>query len=189
FSAERRNEAIYDLYLIDAEGSNRKLLTQGSDMTHLHPAWSPDGEQIAFTSTLSETMALYVMKADGTEIRQVTSETEGFTSPAWSPDGQTLLLQPDSEETGLYLIQADGSDLRQVEGITRAVTGATWSPDGQKIAFLGSPAANGLVEQLFVYDLASEAVTQITNVSPDTQAWYVTLGNWVAPDGSQVERR
>ena len=58
------------------------------------PAWSPDGRQIAFESTMDGDREIYVMNADGTNVRQLTHNTLWDEGPAWSPDGtQVRVLQ------------------------------------------------------------------------------------------------
>ena len=56
------------------------------------PAWSPDGRQIAFESNLDGDMEIYVMNADGTNVRQITHNTLWDEGPAWSPDGTKFVF-------------------------------------------------------------------------------------------------
>lgn len=75
-----------DIYLINADGSNLRLLTQGG----IDPALSPDGTQVAFTRWgLSE--GVYLMNVDGSNERQIHPAHQP-KSPAWSPDGTQLVF-------------------------------------------------------------------------------------------------
>src|SRR5215211_848524 len=54
------------------------------------PAWSPDGEQIAFESDQDGDMEIYVMNVDGSDVRQMTDNTIHDEGPVWSPDGKRI---------------------------------------------------------------------------------------------------
>lgn len=82
---------LVDLYTVDVEsGVETKIeLPPGK---HLDPAWSPDGEKIAFISDMDGEgwFDLYTMDADGTDLEQRTDAYGDQHAPAWSPDGETL---------------------------------------------------------------------------------------------------
>jgi hypothetical protein len=80
------------------------------------PAWSPDGSQIAFESNLDGDMEIFVMNADGTNVRQITHNTLHDEGPAWSPDGTRFAFTrgPDNLHGDIWVMSADGSDARQL---------------------------------------------------------------------------
>ena len=157
-----------DIYLMDADGSNVVRLTE-DPADEFQPVWSPDGTRIAFARSLSDQIshpAIFTMNPDGTDVRQVSSATEGSDfSPSWSPDGSRLIFAGiHDEDWGIWMVDEDGTDEHQVLGGVGAwfVIDAEWSPDGSLIAFAGNPTAG--------------------DYSPD-DALYV-----VRPDGSAVEQ-
>jgi len=94
------------------------------------PDWSPDGSQIAFQSTGTGNGDLYVMDADGSNVRQLTSTPEADQGPAWSPDGTQVAfvrgLHPAIlTASAIYIINADGTDERVVGFGTRV---PAWQP-------------------------------------------------------------
>lgn len=102
FTARRDGEEDYDLFTIRPDGTGLRRLSNapGNDS---HPAWSPDGDWIAFTSArggFKDEAALhpfnpqpygdlYVMRADGSEIRMLTDNQFENGTPTWIPRGST----------------------------------------------------------------------------------------------------
>lgn len=108
----------------------------GLDVT---PVWSPDGTQIAFASNRDGSdFKLWVMNADGSHARQLTSAgAYADVLPSWSPDGKLIAFQRRSGD--LYrigLLPAAGGAPAFFEFDGNAYAPA-WSPDGQRIAFVG----------------------------------------------------
>ena len=81
------------------------------------PAWSPDGQKIAFTSNRDgggNDWDIYVMNADGSDIARLT-DGAGNEYPAWSPDGQKIAFVSDrGGDSDIYVMNADGSDISRL---------------------------------------------------------------------------
>lgn len=75
-----------DIYIVNADGTGPRLLTQGG----LDPALSPDGQQVAFTRW-GPTEGVYLINGDGSNERQVHAGRQP-KSPVWSPDGTQLVF-------------------------------------------------------------------------------------------------
>jgi len=82
---------------------------------------------------------IYVMEADGSNVRQLTTDPGQDLEPAWSPDGMRVAFVKSwpLPATGIYVINADGMGpvVNLTDGLPYA-TNPAWSPDGTKIAFL-----------------------------------------------------
>ena len=104
------------------------------------PGWSPDGTQIVFFRygekngggpVAPRLDAVWVVDADGQNLRQVSPTTLAGSYPDWSPDGTRILFEsPDGETQDIYTMRPDGTDVRRLttDGVS---TFATWTPDGR----------------------------------------------------------
>jgi dipeptidyl aminopeptidase/acylaminoacyl peptidase len=109
FQASRWDLGLTTLDLLDlATGKETSLLADPQRIPYPQdPAWSPDGGRIAFASGGS----LYLINADGSNLRQLTPAGGWDDQPAWSPDGIQLAFQRANQ---IWLITADGSGARQL---------------------------------------------------------------------------
>jgi Tol biopolymer transport system component len=70
-----------DIYLIDADGSNLRKLTEGGDS--LAASFSPDGGWLAFISYRDGDNEIYIMRLDGSEVTQLTYNNRPDWQPRW----------------------------------------------------------------------------------------------------------
>jgi Tol biopolymer transport system component len=133
----------YAIYALDADGGSQKRLTEADVdassprglLFQIDPAWSPDGRSIAFASKRSGTFDIYVMNADGTGTRRVTSGPEDDGHPTWSPDGGRIAF--DRGASGdLYVMSSDGSGVHPIADDPAPENEPAWSPDGRWIAYV-----------------------------------------------------
>jgi Tol biopolymer transport system component len=115
-----------------SDGTDRQRLTDhaGSDTA---PAWSPDGHWIAFQTEGDEDFTIYVMRADGSDLRQVTDSSPA-RAPVWSADGQWIMFGVSNNR--IWRVRPDGSDLQPLTDPTGRQVSPAWSPDGRWIAFI-----------------------------------------------------
>jgi Tol biopolymer transport system component len=127
--------ANYDVYVMNADGSDLRNLTKTPDdvargASQGPPVWSPDGTMFAFEGDDGKNDGLYVMNADGTGFRWLANGLR----PAWSPDGNRILFTGMGSD--LYSVAADGTDVIQLTNAPGWDDQPSWSPDGSQIAFV-----------------------------------------------------
>ena len=130
-----------DLFAINSDGSDKKQLTQ-TNVSEKHPALSPDGTKLVFSSDLSGTFDLYLIENfnipefHSQPTVQLTFENGDELYPTWSPGGDRILYT--STENGnkdLRIIYTDGGNSVTVSSSTADEWKASWSPDGNKIVY------------------------------------------------------
>jgi TolB protein len=123
--------------------------------------YSPDGRRVAFTASEGGNSDVWLMNADGTGPRRLTSHPALDLSPAWSPDGARLAFVSDRAGTPqLYVMGADGSDPKRLTFQGNYNQTPQWSPRGDQIAFTARDERK--VFDVFVVAPASGRVDRIT---------------------------
>jgi Tol biopolymer transport system component len=146
------------IYLMNADGSEHQALTKQIVGRNRSLAWSPDGRKLAFLrgrGCNDFTFSLYVVRSDGSGLRDLTSKLGALncgggspaSDPAWSPDGRKLAFVRLNAGFGepIYVVKADGSGLRRLTRSSALDADPTWSPDGRKLAFVSARDGNSEV--------------------------------------------
>jgi Tol biopolymer transport system component/predicted Ser/Thr protein kinase len=128
----------------DVRDTPRPVIT-GSQMI-VHPDPAPDGQWLTFEGD-KPFLDIFVSRADGSGMRQLTNDRYMDRSPRWSPDGTTIAFF--SNRGGKYeiwTINPDGSGLRQLTRTAATTISPVWSPDSARIAFTDNQTTSFIVD-------------------------------------------
>ena len=137
-------EVNFKIYLIAPDGSNPRKLAGDIPSSDTEPAWSPDGQRIAFVSSREDwtwTGDIGAMDADGTNQKRLTHTIVNERHPTWSPDGSRIAFSSVQEEDFVIsVMNADGTNRMSLteeilDGRTQFNFHPAWSPDGRTIAY------------------------------------------------------
>jgi len=165
-----------EIYIADFDGQNPVQFTSHRSIT-LFPAWSKDGNWLAYTSYYKNKPDIYIRNIR--DKRLVTIKERGMQiTPTWSPVqselAATLSYQGDQE---IYLLTGNGKVIKRLTNSRDIDVEPTWSPDGKKIAFVsrrsGSP-------QIYMSDIKSGLVERLTY-----EGKYNTQPSW-SPKGDKI---
>ena len=166
--------AEHDLYVMNADGTHvRRLTGYPQELISTDPAWSPNGNTIAFVNGNGE---ISTIAADGNNYRSLRKQRDLTADvydlvPAWSPDGSRIAFVHDNADemvTDLYVVEADGSGLQRLASHVGADLPA-WSTDGTKIAF-----TKDIRDHFYIYVINANG----TGERPLTTRGYSDDPNW-----------
>jgi len=155
--------------VMNADGTDQRDLTYDSGLyDEIEPRWSPDGTRIAYTGCCRPGRSyseISVMNADGTGLRELTTQVPQDFSPSWAGDSSKIALTRwDNGNYELYAVTADGSG--QIDLTNTSWTHEfqpDWSRDGTKIAFVSGPPLHLLSREIFRMNADGSGQTDLTN--------------------------
>ncbi len=169
----------YQLIVADADGANARVILE-SHLPMMSPAWSPDGQWLAYVSFENKRSAIYVQQVSSGERRMVSSRAGINGAPAWSPDGHKLLvtLGGSAGTPNLYILDLGSQQLtRLTEGPAIDTEGA-WAADGQSVYFTSDRSGGPQVYRV--------------GIEPGAKPRRITFGGGynarprLSPDGTQL---
>ena len=165
------------LQVVNVETGHVTRLANGA--LGFEPAWSPNGEQIAFArmSQNGLTQHLAIITLDGSPPNDITLPVVLPSNPSWSPDGQRLVFEcraVGGNFQDICVVNHDGTGFERITSGSGNNYDPAWSPDGSKILFSTTRFAAQAELALMAPD--GSGVTRLT--SGWTPAW--------SPDGSKI---
>jgi Tol biopolymer transport system component len=175
----------FRIAVIRVDGGAPQRVTDGGEKGDADPAWSPDGSTIAFIRGEPDPSggsgfidSLYVIKPDGSGLRQLRRDIEGF---AWAPDGKEIAFGQragDSLLDDLYVIRLDGTGTRKISTRPLRIDSLAWSPRGDRIAVKAEANLDANADSLFVLGNDGGVIRKVADGVSGRFEW--------SPDGSQL---
>lgn len=152
--------------------------------TNLSPAWSPNGRELAYSSSRTGDPEIWIADSNGGSARRVTSFRGPDVSPVFNPKTGAQIAWI-SGRTGLpqvYVMETDGSGVQRMTDGGYA-TSPSWSPNGQFLAFAWNrkygPGAPG-GQDIYVMEIATKRWIQVTH-----EIGRCDFPSW-SPDGRHI---
>ena len=143
------------------------------------PAWSPDGQLVAYTSDVAGNSDIWIQSATDPRPVRLTSSPAEDSEPEWSPDGQAVAFRSERDGGGIYVIpRAGGSERR----LTTFGYRPRWSPDGRLVLFSSSGHQGG-ASRLYLVPAVGGDPRQLR---PDVLSAFSVIDAAWAPGGSRV---
>jgi TolB protein len=131
----------YRLIVSDADGENPHVVMQSNEPL-MSPAWSPDGQSLAYVSFENRLPSVYVQQLRTGERHRVSDHAGVNQAPAWSPDGRKLALTLSTRDGNLdvYVMDLATQALTRITDDPGIDTEPQWSKDGQSLYFTSDRA-------------------------------------------------
>ena len=157
--------AGFEIWVVDASGDTPpRNLTGHLAGSQFQPSWSPVGTRIAYASDQDGDNDIWVMNADGTGHRNLTTgniTVDGRSladskeeQPAWSPDGTRIVYVSDrgGGDNDVWVMNADGTGHRVLHDNNGPESKPEWSPDGSRIIFVHNTGRPGTDDDIWTMD-------------------------------------
>lgn len=169
----------YQLIIADADGENPRVVLE-SHQPIMSPAWSPDGEWLAYVSFENKKSSIYVQQVRTGERRQVSARAGINGAPAWSPDGRKLALTlgGSNGNPDIFVLDLASQQLTRITDDPAIDTEAVWAADGHSLYFTSDRAGGPQIYRI--------------GFAPGEHPKRITFGSTysarprISPDGTQL---
>lgn len=179
----------YSVYLSNTDGSDPRLIQDGSESYCSFAIISPDANYFAFAQTNYSNLksVLYIKKTTGTDLKKVADLKSDFLLYSFSPDCKKIaFIQSDEdgifENFGVYDIEKETSEIfgGHISHYSGLLSMPSWSPDGSKVVFPASDISNTSIAKLMLADVNNKTLKTISTGDIIAMPEFSPLGNKIA---------
>ena len=164
-------EAHGDILTVPAKESATRDITSTPGVMEREPAWSPDGQSIAYFSDESGQYALHISSQTGAgEVKKfpLANEATYYFHPVWSPDSKLIAFHDNKMEIWLLDTVTGKATVIDKAVVDDGDYDASWSPDSKWLAY--TQAVSNRFHALFLYSVTSGKSTRITDGTSDVRS-------------------
>lgn len=145
-----------NIYIVDADGSNRKALII-REQRDFRPEWSLDGKHLLFTSVVDGVHVISRINIDGSGLKQLTTVDAAAGGAEYSPDGKSILYFTDEPlPRDLYLKNVSSGEITSFANTPDfEEMSPRWSKDGKSIIFVGKQKGKDTESDIWLYNTKS----------------------------------
>ncbi len=173
-----KKQKQYSLFISDYDGHNAVAITKSKEPI-MSPAWSPNGQHIAYVSFENKVSEIFVQTLATGDRRSVARHKGINGSPAWSPDGKKLAITlSKSGNSDIYILTLATASLKQLTRSWAIDTEASWAPNGKDILFTSN---RGQGAQLYIMPSHGKSAAERLTFNGDYNA-----GGSFSKDGKRI---
>jgi TolB protein len=125
----------FQLVIADPDGSHQQVFVASREPL-MAPAWSPDGQRLAYVAYRDGNSAIYLGELRTGKLRKLVEERGMNGAPAWSPDGRSLAVSLSfGSNADIYIVDVESGARRRLTDSSAIDTEPSWSPNGAEIVF------------------------------------------------------
>ena len=160
------------LWIANADGSDKKQLTDTQFFINSSPSFSPDGKRLAFVSDRGGSPQIYVMNVDGSGVRRVAFQGNYNQTPSWSPRGDLIAFTARDERNAfdVFTVEVDTGKIARVTQDQGNNEEPSFSPNGRLLIF-NSTRAGGSALVVSTVDGRSQTVLPLPKGHYVTADW------------------
>lgn len=167
----------FQLMVADYDGYNETALLRSKEPI-MSPAWSPDGQKLAYVSFERGRSEIYIQDLYSAKRTRITNFPGINGAPQFSPDGRKLAMVLSKDgDPDIYVMDIASRGLTRVASSREIDTEPSWSPDGRALIF---SSERGGKAQIYRVELASGSVSRMTFEGE------MNLGASISPDGRRM---
>ena len=151
----------FELWIMNADGSDQQRITGNPEDQSLYPSWSPDGKQLAFVEVTDKLRIMAQEPVQDAQATNLTDSVEGrhFT-PAWSPDGRKIaFMSQQNNLADLWMLDVKSGETTHFSQPNSDDSEPAWSPDGKELVFMSNRDGP---QSLYIMDADGQNVRRVT---------------------------